>query len=68
MGLEVTGRAKPLVAYIALMRLFTSVNQVVFLQVGKLGEAFVTGFTLEWSLSSVDPQMNLKKQLFIFIF
>ena len=27
MGLEVTGRAKPLVAYVALMRLFTSVNQ-----------------------------------------
>lgn len=42
------------------MRLLAGVHQVVLLQVGQLGEAFVTGLTLEGSFSAVDPKMNLR--------
>lgn len=48
-----------LLSHLAFMRLLPSVDQVVFLQVSQLSEAFVTGLTFERSLSAVDTKMNL---------
>lgn len=42
------------------MWLLPSVDQVVFLQVSQLGEAFATGLTFERSLPTVDAKMNLR--------
>lgn len=42
------------------MWLLPSVDQVVFLQVSQLGEAFITSLTFERSLSTVDTKMNLQ--------
>lgn len=41
------------------MWLLPSVDQVVFLQVSELREAFVTGLTLEGPLSTVHTKVNL---------
>lgn len=42
------------------MRLFSRVNQVVFLQVGQLGEVLIACLTLEGPFSTVHSQMDLK--------
>lgn len=42
------------------MWLLPSVDQVVFLQVSQLSEAFATGLTFERSLPTVDAKMNLR--------
>lgn len=52
--------SKPVWTYLAFMRLFSRVNQVVFLQVGQLGEVLIAGLTLEGPLSTVHSQMDLK--------
>lgn len=44
------------------MWLFPCVDQVVFLQVSQLGEAFVTGLTFEGSLSTVNTEMDLHEE------
>lgn len=41
------------------MRLLPGVDQVVLLQVSQLSEAFVTGLTLERSLTAVHSKVNL---------
>lgn len=41
------------------MWLFSSVDQIVFLQVSQLREAFITGLTLKWPLAAVDTQVHL---------
>lgn len=46
-------------SYLTFMWLLSSVNQVVFLQVSKLSEAFATGLAFEGSLSTVHTKMNL---------
>lgn len=53
MGPQVTRRAEFLVADIAFMGLLSRMYQVVFLQVGKLCEAFTTRWTFERSLAGV---------------
>lgn len=42
------------------MWLLPSVDQVVFLQVSQLSEAFATGLTFERSLPTVDAKMDLR--------
>lgn len=59
---------EPAHTYLAFMRLFPSVNQIVFLQMGQLGEILVAGLTLEGSLSTVHSQMNLKPKQLQFIY
>lgn len=41
------------------MGLFSCVDQVVFLQVSQLGEAFVAGLTFEGPLATVNTQVDL---------
>lgn len=48
------------ISYLTFMWLLSSVNQVVFLQVSKLGETFATGLTFEGSFSTVHTKMNLR--------
>lgn len=60
MGLQVTGATEPLMAHLAFMGLLSSVNQVVFLQVGQLSEGLTAGLTPEGTLSTVHSQMDLK--------
>lgn len=50
------------------MRLFSCVNQVVFLQVGQLGEVLIAGLTLEGPFSTVHSQMDLKAVSHSFMF
>ena len=54
------------------MRLLSSVNQVVFLQVGQLCEVLIAGLTPEGTLPAVHSQMDLrtpcKKLVFTFIY
>lgn len=45
------------------MRLFSRVNQVVFLQVGELSEVLIAGLTPEGALSAVHSQMDLRTAL-----
>lgn len=47
-------------AHLAFMRLLSSVNQVVFLQVGQLCEVLIAGLTPEGTLPAVHSQMDLK--------
>lgn len=49
--------------YLAFMRLLSCVNQVVFLQVGKLSEVLVAGLAPERSLSTVHSQMHLRDNM-----
>lgn len=42
------------------MRLLSCVNQVVFLQVGQLGEVLTAGLTPEGTLSTMYSQMDLR--------
>lgn len=42
------------------MRLFSRVDQVVFLQMSQLGEVLITGLTLERTLSTMHSQMDLR--------
>ena len=44
------------------MRLLPGVDQVVFLQMSQLSEAFVTGLTFEGSLPTVDTKVNLRSE------
>lgn len=48
--------------YLAFVRLFPCVNQIVFLQVGQLGEVLIACLTLEGSLATVHSQMDLKNK------
>lgn len=47
-------------AYLALVWLFTCVDQVVLLEMGQLGETFTAGLTLEGSLTAVNSQVHLQ--------
>lgn len=60
--------SKPVWTYLAFMRLFSRVNQVVFLQVGQLGEILIAGLTLEGPFSTVHSQMDLKTVSHSFMF
>ena len=44
------------------MWLLSCVDQVVFLQVGQLGEVLLTEVALEWPLSTVDSEMHLPRE------
>ena len=43
----------------ALVRVLPSVDEVMFLEVGELGESFTTSVAFERSLPGVNSQMNL---------
>lgn len=44
------------------MRLFSCVDQVMFLEVGQLCETFLAEVALEWSLTAVHSEMDLESQ------
>jgi len=50
------------------MRLLSSVNQVVFLQVGQLSEGLTAGLTPEGTLSTVHSQMDLRRAFLRLVF
>ena len=60
MSLQVAGGGEPLVTHLAFVRFFSSVDQVVFLEVGELGEAFAASLADKRSLTSVCPQVDLQ--------
>lgn len=44
------------------MRLLSRVDQVMFLEVGQLSEAFFAEVTLEWALATVHAEVDLQPQ------
>lgn len=49
-------------SHLALVGFLSCVDQVVFLQVGQLGETFIAGLTLKGSLTTMDTQVHLRKK------
>lgn len=56
---RVKSSTPPKTAHLAFMWLFSRVDQVVFLQVGELSEAFVASLTFERPFSTVHSEVDL---------
>ena len=59
MRLEIGRAAEALLAYVALVRFFASVHQMVLLQVGQLRETLGAHVALERPLAGMGPQVHL---------